>query len=245
VRKIIGVAVSLLVIGAIIGAASHKSDSSAVTTDAGSPPAATTSTPSAGALVSHGQRPGRPGAAASAPVARYSGVAPNASYGPATDQSACPATHVTVGPATSCEFAHNVDAVAGTAHRATGHYPASLTASSPVTGKTYRLRCSISGYGSELVCGTLPPATGIVVIPFGAPAASPAAPTTSQSTSAPQPASEGPGSFDHAGDAEFCSTHGCIENFPNGNGYVVQCADGEWSHSGGLSGVCSDHGGES
>jgi hypothetical protein len=24
----------------------------------------------------------------------------------------------------------------------------------------------------------------------------------------------------------------------------VQCTDGEWSHSGGLSGACSDHGGE-
>jgi hypothetical protein len=59
-------------------------------------------------------------------------------------------------------------------------------------------------------------------------------------------ASEGPGSYSHAGDAQFCSsgTNVCIPNFPNGNGSVVQCADGEWSHSGGLSGACSDHGGE-
>ena len=63
--------------------------------------------------------------------------------------------------------------------------------------------------------------------------------TSTQSTSA-----EGPGSYSHAGDAQFCSTHTCIENFPNGNGYVVQCRDGEWSHSGGISGSCSDHGGE-
>jgi hypothetical protein len=42
----------------------------------------------------------------------------------------------------------------------------------------------------------------------------------------------------------FCSTHSCIANFNNGNGYIVQCADGEWSHSGGESGACSWHGGE-
>ncbi len=56
---------------------------------------------------------------------------------------------------------------------------------------------------------------------------------------------EQPGSYSHATDSEFCSTHQCIESFSEGNGYVVQCMDGEWSHSGGLSGACSDHGGES
>jgi hypothetical protein len=54
---------------------------------------------------------------------------------------------------------------------------------------------------------------------------------------------EGPGSSSHAGDAAFCSSHRCIANFPNGHGTVVQCADGEWSHSGGLQGVCNRHGG--
>lgn len=70
--------------------------------------------------------------------------------------------------------------------------------------------------------------------------------TVSAVAPAPAPAAsvEGPGSTSHAGDAQFCSTHTCIPNFPNGNGSVVQCADGEWSHSGGLSGACSDHGGE-
>lgn len=67
---------------------------------------------------------------------------------------------------------------------------------------------------------------------------------TAAAAAPPGPAVEGPGSTSHATDAEFCSTHQCIENFPNGNGSIVQCADGEWSHSGGLSGACSDHGGE-
>jgi hypothetical protein len=44
--------------------------------------------------------------------------------------------------------------------------------------------------------------------------------------------------------ASFCQTHSCIPNFYNGNGYVVQCADGMWSHSGGEPGACSYHGGE-
>ncbi len=44
--------------------------------------------------------------------------------------------------------------------------------------------------------------------------------------------------------ARFCVTHTCIANFGNGHGSIVQCGDGEWSHSGGLSGACSNHGGE-
>ena len=41
----------------------------------------------------------------------------------------------------------------------------------------------------------------------------------------------------------FCTTHTCIPSFDSGHGTIVQCADGEWSHSGGLPGVCSHHGG--
>jgi hypothetical protein len=47
-----------------------------------------------------------------------------------------------------------------------------------------------------------------------------------------------------ASDLDFCSTHECINNFDNGVGYIVQCADGMWSHSGGRPGACSYHGGE-
>lgn len=42
----------------------------------------------------------------------------------------------------------------------------------------------------------------------------------------------------------FCDTHACIPNFGNGRGYIVQCTDGMWSHSGGMQGACADHGGE-
>jgi transposase, IS5 family len=65
-----------------------------------------------------------------------------------------------------------------------------------------------------------------------------ATPTTS--TPSPESSVEGPGSFSHVTDAQFCSTHICIEHFPNGTGYIVQCVDGEWSHSGDHSGARSD-----
>jgi hypothetical protein len=42
--------------------------------------------------------------------------------------------------------------------------------------------------------------------------------------------------------ADFCTTHRCIPSFDEGHGTIVQCADGEWSHSGGLRGVRSGHG---
>jgi len=58
-------------------------------------------------------------------------------------------------------------------------------------------------------------------------------------------AAETPGSSSHATDAQFCTTHSCIPAFPNGNGTIVQCVDGQWGHSGGLSGACSGHGGAS
>jgi hypothetical protein len=48
----------------------------------------------------------------------------------------------------------------------------------------------------------------------------------------------------HAGGRGFCATHACIPSYSEGDGYRVECADGEWSHSGGEQGACSDHGGE-
>ncbi len=41
--------------------------------------------------------------------------------------------------------------------------------------------------------------------------------------------------------ADFCVTHYCIPNFPNGRGYVVMCADGGFSGSGGIQGACSTY----
>ena len=51
------------------------------------------------------------------------------------------------------------------------------------------------------------------------------------------------GSFIYSTPATFCSYFACIANFPNGSGYVMECSDGTYSRSGGISGSCSHHGG--
>lgn len=40
---------------------------------------------------------------------------------------------------------------------------------------------------------------------------------------------------------DFCSYFTCIDTFEDGRGYVVQCADGDFSKSGGRPGACSSH----
>jgi hypothetical protein len=64
-------------------------------------------------------------------------------------------------------------------------------------------------------------------------------PPEAESTPEPEKGSE------PEGKGGFCSSHACIPNFENGRGYPVECSDGEWSKSGGISGACSGHGGES
>lgn len=97
--------------------------------------------------------------------------------------------------------------------------------------------CS-GGKGSRLAFSGPPPAS---TSPTGTTKSTSAEASTTTATDAV----EGPGSTSHATDNQFCDTHHCIDNFSNGNGYIVQCVDGEWSHSGGLSGACSYHGGDS
>jgi hypothetical protein len=53
---------------------------------------------------------------------------------------------------------------------------------------------------------------------------------------APPPAESAPGD---SSTVDFCASHACIDNFYDGGGYIVQCNDGMWSHSGGLPGACS------
>ena len=43
--------------------------------------------------------------------------------------------------------------------------------------------------------------------------------------------------------ADFCTYFPCIPSFSSGTGYVVECADGQYSRSGGVTGACSTHGG--
>lgn len=48
----------------------------------------------------------------------------------------------------------------------------------------------------------------------------------------------------HSEDEPLCSTHECIGDYEKEPGTVVECADGTYSHAGGIQGACSHHGGE-
>jgi hypothetical protein len=54
----------------------------------------------------------------------------------------------------------------------------------------------------------------------------------------------GGGSLIYNAPSAFCSYFNCIASFwSSTNGYVIQCVDGEFSHSGGVQGSCSYHDG--
>jgi hypothetical protein len=54
-----------------------------------------------------------------------------------------------------------------------------------------------------------------------------------------------PGDLISSPPANFCSYFNCIASFwKSTNGYVDECNDGTFSHSGGVRGACSSHGGE-
>jgi hypothetical protein len=96
------------------------------------------------------------------------------------------------------------------------------------------------------VCLANAPRTRTVTVTVTTPA--PSAPTvTSAAATSSGPGSaaiEGVGSSSHATDAEFCAMNTCIGNYTGEGGTIVQCADGTYSHAGGISGACSSHGGE-
>ena len=52
------------------------------------------------------------------------------------------------------------------------------------------------------------------------------------------------GSSSHASEEEFCEEHICTGDFEGEDGTIVECVDGSYSHAGGKSDACSDHGGE-
>jgi hypothetical protein len=88
-----------------------------------------------------------------------------------------------------------------------------------------------------------------------APPSPPAAPSTPPAAAAAPTcgATSNPWGFTFCGGAtiatppvSFCSVFACIPSFWNQtNGYVIQCKDGVMSHSGGVRGSCSSHGGNS
>ena len=153
---------------------------------------------------------------------------------------------------TTCPFAQNVFY----AYWQVGS--ASIRAYSPATDITYRLRCDATA--RQVICT----AGDGAVVGFSAasidrytsanarayadshdlgPASTPTVRARETAPSDPAPTVAPPSSAAGTGTDDFCTTHDCIPNYPNGNGSTVQCSDGSFSHSGGIQGACSHHGG--
>jgi hypothetical protein len=153
---------------------------------------------------------------------------------------------------TTCPFAQNVFY----AYWQDGS--ASIRAYSPATDVTYRLRCAATT--GRVICT----AGDGAVVRFSAasihrytsanarayadshdlgPASKPTVRAHETAPSDSGPAVVSPSSAAGIGTDDFCTTHDCIPNYPNGNGSTVQCSDGSYSHSGGIQGACSHHGG--
>ncbi len=182
-------------------------------------------------------------------------------------------TSIVVNSVTSCAFAENVFYEYYESVRAQTR-PKSLRAHSPTTGQDYSLSCSlrqgvVGCLGEPLATDIYISFPGAAIASYTEAQASayarshdlghPAPATPSPGEEANPPSEEAPGggrggggggggdavgSYSHAGDEAFCNGHTCIGDFEGENGYVVRCADGTYSHSGGISGACSHHGGE-
>ncbi|MEA2302714.1 MAG: hypothetical protein QOE44_3249 [Solirubrobacteraceae bacterium] len=104
------------------------------------------------------------------------------------------------------------------------------------------VRCGSDTHQKTGVCLANAPRTRTVTVTVTT--AAPSAAVAPTSSAPAQAAIEDVGSSSHATDAEFCAMNVCIGNFTGEGGTIVQCADGTYSHAGGISGACSRHGGE-
>jgi hypothetical protein len=131
---------------------------------------------------------------------------------------------------TSCAFAEAVYAAYVAAVQAQHSPPEHVNAYSTVTHQWYEPSCGVQS--TVVRCST-----GSALVSFSYP-------TEPQQPTAASEEDE-VGSTSHATDEQFCQEHECIGSFTTEDGTVVECSDGTYSHAGGISGACSDHGGES
>ncbi len=103
--------------------------------------------------------------------------------------------------------------------------------------------CAQSEAGTETGSEEQSTSTETTAAPATTPEPTPTPPTETKSESNSE-AEDEVGSTSHAGDTKFCEEHHCIGEFTTEDGTVVECSDGTYSHAGGISGACSDHGGE-
>jgi hypothetical protein len=158
-----------------------------------------------------------------------------------SSMSACEA-EVRVNSVTTCAFAQNVRKAFLDAKNASGVAPAHVTATSPVTKRSYTLICVLFAERKQVECDA-----GTASTSFPLSESSPS--TQSTQPSSPEAGqgsggSEGEdrvGSGTHAGDTKFCEAHHCIGRFTEEPGTVAECEDGTFSHAGHIQGACSHH----
>jgi hypothetical protein len=188
-----------------------------------------------------------------APLTSTPDSAPVAAVAPAKPISAfkrCDTNITAKKHTTTCGFAENVFYEYWQAGGAR-----SIRAYSPATGKSYRLSCEQAGSGVTCSAGdgaiakfsiaSIDQYTSAQARAFADSHNVGTTSTSTPTTAAPQAADPAPVDPPAASDVspDFCSTHDCIPNYPNGNGSTVQCSDGSYSQSGGIQGACSHHGG--
>ena len=166
------------------------------------------------------------------------------------------ANHIRAGVHTSCLFAENVRTAFFSLKESSGIAPAKVGAYSPVTNQHYTLACVLLAEKTTVECMT---GNAVVSFPLNEPAPqqeksegtstessgeSSGGESSGESSSGESSGEQDEvGSSSHATDSQFCSEHKCIGEFTTEPGKIAECRDGTFSHSGGISGACSDHGG--
>lgn len=150
-------------------------------------------------------------------------------------------TDATVAPAPAA----TVRAAETPAATATTHSAAAAVSPSPthaaVTSAPTTVPTQVPVTATATPIPTQPPTPR----PTAAPTVAPAPPAASTCGAAANPWGYTfcAGQVISAPPSNFCSYFHCIASFWNGRGYVMECTDTAFSKSGGISGSCSQHGG--
>jgi hypothetical protein len=152
---------------------------------------------------------------------------------------------------TTCPFAQNVFYeywVSGQPDAIRAYSPAAKTTYAVTCAAGQEVRCS-AGDGAQI---RFPQAAINAYTEGQATTYAAKADIGPQRANASVPTGSGPAAADStddtqsssdASDSDFCTDHDCIPNYDEGTGDTAMCADGTYTHSGGIQGACSHHGG--
>ncbi|EFH87202.1 hypothetical protein Krac_8530 [Ktedonobacter racemifer DSM 44963] len=120
--------------------------------------------------------------------------------------------------------------------------PQSQATAKPTQAKPTQAKPTPTPTPSPTPSPTPQPPTPTPQPPPPTPTPQPAAPATGVNGN-PWGYNFNPGNVIYSPPGAFCSYFSCISSFWSGGGYVMECNDGMYGKSGGISGSCSHHGG--